>query len=282
MGLSRAAASAAASADAEMHEAQPCDSIHATDLPKDLDEEQLKEIFGAYGTVVYSKIMKAQGKLSAIVQFSSVDDATFVVQNPDVLGFAEQPTLCFRQRVQKASAGSGPKPTTSSAPKPPPAGPAKTPKAVDRYSPYGGKGAGGGKGSCSGGKGGGGGKGGVGKGRGGKNFGDITALKKGMSKGRLLPAHEWHQDEGSVFISGLPSNTTDLDLYEIFAPFGAIPPKGVKAMKKGDVCTGIGFVDFIDPACADAAINTVNGYAGPTGAILNVSLKTPGKASRKG
>lgn len=54
-----------------------------------------------------------------------------------------------------------------------------------------------------------------------------------------------------VFIKNLPSDTTDCDLYKLFAPFGAISPSGVKAMVNADgSCKGIGFVDFMDPSHA--------------------------------
>ncbi|CAE8622168.1 unnamed protein product, partial [Polarella glacialis] len=80
-------------------------------------------------------------------------------------------------------------------------------------------------------------------------------------------------------IAGLPIDTTDLDLYKIFAPFGALFPKGVRAMLHPDgTCKGIGFVNFLDSACLEAAVQTLNGTTMPDGTVLVVKLKSPTSA----
>eukprot|EP00972_Heterocapsa_arctica_P089463 13189359-Heterocapsa_arctica.AAC.1 len=87
--------------------------------------------------------------------------------------------------------------------------------------------------------------------------------------------------ECQLYIRNLPSDTTDLDLYELFSSFGAIAPRGVKAMTGPDgVCTGIGFIDFLNtdgPQAAQAAIMTLNGTQMPDGSILSIASKSPGK-----
>merc|ERR1712048_724914 len=57
---------------------------------------------------------------------------------------------------------------------------------------------------------------------------DIDMLVKGLIQENLLPGSGRKPDENSLYITGLPHNTTNIDLYKIFAPFGAIPATGVK------------------------------------------------------
>merc|ERR1712194_701994 len=63
-----------------------------------------------------------------------------------------------------------------------------------------------------GGGGGGGGKGG--KGGGGK--GSINLLKKGLQYAGVLPGGKWSNDKNALFVSSLPHDTTDVDMYEIW------------------------------------------------------------------
>merc|ERR1719464_2693444 len=113
----------------------------------------------------------------------------------------------------------------------------------------------------------------------GKGGGQIWKVKKSIKKAGILPQHDWSNNEGSVFVRGLPPNCTDADLYEVFSPFGAIPANGVKAMKtfQTESCNGTGFVDFIDPEAAQAAIGALAGFMLPDGSSLQVSLKTAKK-----
>merc|ERR1719198_1525662 len=98
------------------------------------------------------------------------------------------------------------------------------------WTPFGGKGKGGDRWSPYDGKGGG--KSGD-KGKGGKG-GSIKTLKKGLQYAGVLPGGKWTNDENALFVGGLPADTTDCDLYEIFSPFGSIPFSGVRAMKNED------------------------------------------------
>merc|ERR1711972_20784 len=69
-------------------------------------------------------------------------------------------------------------------------------------------------------------------------------------------------------------DTQNVDLYRLFAPFGAICPRGVHAMRAEDgSCKGIAFVNFVDEESARLSIATYNGVALPDGTILKVSLK---------
>merc|ERR1711972_705957 len=89
--------------------------------------------------------------------------------------------------------------------------------------------------------------------------------------------------ECMVYVKNLPSDTTDADLYRLFAPFGAIAPTGAKAMQTEDgSCKGIGFVDYVDPTCAEAAISTLNNFTLPDGSSIQVSIKSASRGGGKG
>jgi len=256
---------------------QPNDTVYASDLPEDFDEKMLRESFGGYGAVQWSKIMAktlgARRAMAALIQYASVEEAAFIIENPDVLEMSPAPKLSFHTKRAK-HAGTGAWGRGGSAcgngVEGSPMGPVVVPHIVPTgYS--GSKGGSHGSGAYSAAKGGGHGFG----------AGDLTIMKKGLGKGNVLPVSHWSTDEGAVFVGGLPPGATDLDLYEIFSPFGAIPPRGVKVMKAGGgVCSGIGFVDYIDPACAQAAIAALNGYQAPDGTTLAVRLKTSGRTKR--
>jgi len=47
-------------------------------------------------------------------------------------------------------------------------------------------------------------------------------------------------------------------------------------------CTSVGFVDFIDPYSAQAAIQALNGFALSDGTSLFLKTKSPGKGKGKG
>merc|ERR1719367_1108667 len=71
----------------------------------------------------------------------------------------------------------------------------------------------------------------------------IKVLHDGLLEARALPGvydenrpgTGWMNDQNALYVANLPADTTDLDLYRIFAPFGAIAPKGVRAMLNEDM-----------------------------------------------
>merc|ERR1711953_1370698 len=105
----------------------------------------------------------------------------------------------------------------------------------------------------------------------------IRDLFSGLCNAGALPGGaKYENDENTLFVGGLPHDTTDLDLYKIFSPFGAIAPKGIKAMihQPTGNCKGFGFVNFMDPAASAAAIAALNGTTmGDEGAELQVTSK---------
>merc|ERR1719375_402502 len=96
------------------------------------------------------------------------------------------------------------------------------------------------------------GKGGiVGKGK----FGPATA--KGI-KGVIdqlivegLPGGRFDHNANSLYLTNLPPDTTNIDLYTIFSCFGAIPPRGVRVMPGIPGQRGYGFVNYIDHMAAE-------------------------------
>jgi len=118
-----------------------------------------------------------------------------------------------------------------------------------------------------------------GKGMGKASYGGrtpMTVIVRGFEDSGGLPGgRTFTNDDGAVFVGGLSPDCTDLDLYRIFAPFGAIAPRGVKAMMEEDrlTCRGFGFVNFLDGESAQAAIQTLHGTVLPDGGSLKVHIK---------
>merc|ERR1719254_106951 len=102
-------------------------------------------------------------------------------------------------------------------------------------------------------------------------------MKMTLQSSGALPGGKWANDENALFVGGLPQDTTTEDLYEIFAPFGAIPSRGCKAMMNDwGGCKGIGFVNYMDANAAQTAIMSLNGATSPDGTTLKVSVKQQG------
>merc|ERR1740127_99372 len=104
----------------------------------------------------------------------------------------------------------------------------------------------------------------------------IQTLKQNQDEGGALPGGKWCNEENALYIGGLPEDTCDVDLYEIFSTFGAIPFQGVRAMQNQDgQCTGYGFVNFaVGPegkkACEMAMAN-LHGTILASGRLMKVT-----------
>jgi len=235
---------------------ESADNVYIADLPDNIDENTARTIFGAYGTVMSCKAMQSKfpgQKGAALVRFSNAEEAAWVVANLNG-NIAEG--LTEPVRVKFASRG-------------------------------GGKGAGGGSGGCGGGDGKGGGFGGFdgdggdggkgdGKGKGKPGItmstSDIHQVLQGLYQ--TLPGSRRVPDDHQLYVEGLPANTTDLDLYKMFNPFGAIPSKGIAVKSNADgSCAGIGWVDFLDITAAQTAQSTLNGLILPDGCVLKLQPK---------
>jgi len=260
--------------------AMPSDRTYISDLPEGTDEATVKAIFGAYGNI--KTCISFPAKRAAMIQFQSVEEATWVVENlhSNIAQGLTTPVSCeFMQAPgQKATAKGNRKGGEICGA---PSEEKGASKQSQRWEPYthSGRGLDGGK-SARGDADGGGqksweqkGSWDSGKGYSGKR-GGVKALKKGLFESGVLPG--WSNDEGAIYISGLPADTTDLDLYEIFAPFGPIPFKGVRAMmKEGGQCKGYGFVNFLTAEAARNAIQSLDRTLLADGSSLRVMTKGP-------
>eukprot|EP00927_Polykrikos_kofoidii_P054749 TRINITY_DN49123_c0_g1_i1.p1 TRINITY_DN49123_c0_g1~~TRINITY_DN49123_c0_g1_i1.p1 ORF type:complete len:236 (-),score=35.79 TRINITY_DN49123_c0_g1_i1:185-838(-) len=103
----------------------------------------------------------------------------------------------------------------------------------------------------------------------------IAELVNAICDSNALPGgSKYSNDENTIFVSGLPKDTKDDHLYSIFTPFGAIAPRGVRAMLDNQQsCKGFGFVNFLDPKAAALAISTLNGTTLPCGTVMQVKIK---------
>lgn len=249
-------------------EPQPSPTVFVGNLPGDITDDQVNEIFGAYGNIQSCKALPARNpgmKGAAIITFQSLEESQWVQQNLNgniAQGLTEPCTVKYSNPTPKGAgivkggdangygkaAGKGKGYTTP-------------------YTPPGKNG--GGKAAT--------GQEATGKGGASETTCDILTLIKGIAP--ACPGHERVPDEHQVYITGLPSDTTDLDLYKMFSPFGAINQKGVKAMRRDNQCSGIGFVDFTDAAMAQLAIDTLNGTTMPDGTVLQLMIKN---STRKG
>eukprot|EP00928_Gymnodinium_smaydae_P044950 TRINITY_DN2_c0_g4_i1.p1 TRINITY_DN2_c0_g4~~TRINITY_DN2_c0_g4_i1.p1 ORF type:complete len:373 (+),score=115.37 TRINITY_DN2_c0_g4_i1:47-1165(+) len=238
-------------------DAAPNKTVFIGNLPKDMDESMLHSIFGAYGSIVGAKLLDVSplGFRGAIVEFATIQEATWLVENldgnlPEGLTGTESLKVNFKQQNYGKAAGN----VAGFAPGP-----------YDM-----GKG-----GKC----------GKPGKGKDGKGGCTIKTLVDGLMNSGAMPGGvKYNNDENTLFVGGLPADTTDLDLFWIFSPFGAIPPRGVKAMLSEDrmTCKGFGFVNFSDPNSTSQAIATLNGTQMPDGSVLTVSVKREFSGGGKG
>jgi len=218
----------------------PSDNLFITGLPEGFDEASMGAIFGAYGSITQSKLLTPQPgrKCAGMIRFSSVDEAKWIVDNLN--GNIPQglaEAIEVKYAMSKDQKGMMGK------------GCGAGPYGMDK----GGGDAGKGKGKCS-----------------------IRTLVKGLQDAGALPSGQNQNDSNTLFVAGLPFDTTDCDLFKMFTAFG--PLKGVRAMvdPESGMCKGIGFVNMMDPTATQTAIATLNGTMLPDGTWLTVSIKTDG------
>merc|ERR1719188_2828935 len=94
-------------------EAKPNTNVFLSDLPADVDDAKLAEVFAQYGTVTWSKVMASKGKptSAAIVEFGDIAEAQWVVENLNgnlAQGISTPLTLAFkRERSNGDAKGKG-------------------------------------------------------------------------------------------------------------------------------------------------------------------------------
>lgn len=88
-----------------------------------------------------------------------------------------------------------------------------------------------------------------------------------------LPGGDYNPEVNCVYVGGLPKDTTTKHMYEIFAAFGSIPPRGtrVDTSLEGE-CSGFGFVNFNEAASAEMAVMALNGIVLNDGQTFEVRM----------
>lgn len=233
-------------------EPPPSDNLYIWRLPFEFSDDECRSIFGVYGTVVSTKVMQAKNSSAALVRFSSVKEATWVRQNlagvvpegllvPIEVNFAES-----REDRSRRAPTSGAKPDKHrSSPY------VNATSATPTHRPH----------------------------TGDREEGTLTAqaIVDGLHASGCMPGGTGYtNNDGALFVTGMPPDTTDLHLYKIFSPFGSIAPNGVLAATTPEgVCKGYGFINFLDSGAAQEAISILDGTELPGGRNLRVSIKTP-------
>jgi len=242
--------------------AAPSNRLFFADLPQDMTEDGVHQILGAYGHIQSVKVLPArqQGdKVAAIIEFVSQQEAEWICQNLNG-NIAEGLTdpIVVRYANPTGNKGGGKAPAAGGAFKGgAPAAIANGPYSGGSAPPAGGAHR---KGS-------------------GPGIKPMLESAKGILPGATQP----RLDEACVYVRGLPPDTSDATLYELFCGFGPIAPGGVKAMTTPDgTCSGVGFIDYLQPWMAQQAIQALNGFKLSDGSSLFLKTKSPAKGKGKG
>jgi len=242
------------------------DNLWVGDLPPEINEDTVKNIFEGYGTILSTKVIPPRGpgkNAAALIRYQSMEDARWVVENlngnmPE--GFTTPVVVQFAKNSGASGGSYGKAPAGGK-------GGCKSSPYADPSAAVSGSWGGGVKG----------------KGKPAK-AGNFKGYMSSLAKGGKLPGVGARPDEQCVHVKNLPPDTTDLQLYQLFSVFGPMAHNGVTAMMREDgACLGIGFIDFQDPASAAQAVEVLDGTAMPDGTVINMNLKRPrGKGKGKG
>jgi len=228
-------------------------NVYIGDLPTEVDDDMLKKVFDAYGTVTWSKVMSSKGKPtnSAIVEFANVAEAKWVVENLNgniAEGLTSPITVNFkRERSKGYDKGYG--------------------KGYDKGYDKGGYGKASGKGKWEDGKGKGYspyeggksyGKSDGGKSWGGKSYGGEDSYG-GKSYGKSYDSYpKPSRPEGTnIYIADLPTDVDDDKLLKVFGAYGTVTWSKVMASKGKPTNSAI--VEFSDVAEAKWVVENLNG-----------------------
>lgn len=247
----------------------PSTNVWIGDLPTEINQDQFIAIFQQYG-IIKSAILcppKINKKSSGMIRFERQEEATFVVDTLHgniPMGLTEAIVCNYandrkkgkgEQKGDKGSKSMGPEAWDYIAGIVESMGGGPQMRSAQRSSPYAGK-------SVF--------STGMGGGKGGRAQDIYMGIKNlGMLGSGKPPA------ECEVYVGNLPWDATDLFLYQVMSPFGAIAHTGVRVMTHPDgSCKGFGFVDFVDPHAAAGAVTALNDLELPGGKSLIVSRKS--------
>lgn len=93
--------------------APPSRNIYVAGLPAGLEDSRLKEVFAAYGEVVWAKVLRdgRDGRTPGIVEFSNLEHATWVVANVNggiPQGLSDPVDIKFKDEKGASGGGYGP------------------------------------------------------------------------------------------------------------------------------------------------------------------------------
>eukprot|EP00930_Biecheleria_cincta_P061401 TRINITY_DN46975_c0_g1_i1.p1 TRINITY_DN46975_c0_g1~~TRINITY_DN46975_c0_g1_i1.p1 ORF type:complete len:518 (-),score=75.36 TRINITY_DN46975_c0_g1_i1:74-1627(-) len=96
--------------------APPSNTVFIGDLPADVDDATIQRVFGQYGNVTSFRVLSPSGRGSgnAIVSFSSVEEATWLVNNVNgnmPTGIATPVTVMFKSQSSSKGGSKGPQAT---------------------------------------------------------------------------------------------------------------------------------------------------------------------------
>lgn len=241
----------------------PSDNIYVTGLPAGSDERMVRYLLSPYASVTQCKMISSGGrgeKASAFIRFMSTQQAAWVVQNmngaipqglsePIFARFADAPEpkpSPFSMMPGGARCGGGA--FGHQAGELDMLGQLRQGGPAQRNNPA----------------------------VGGRPVG-IMMIVSGIEASGVLPGGaRFSNNESTLYVAGLTPDTRDIHLYQLFAPFGAISAKGVRAVANPDgTCKGFGFVNFLEPESVQNAINAYNGAILPDGTVMKVAVKTP-------
>lgn len=228
----------------------PSDNLYIKGLPAGVDEAWLQEALGGLATVVSVKVLQNPspelgGGGAALARFQTADDATHVKnllhgQSPDWCAGS----LIVRYAAQRGGARGG--------------GSSYTPGMAGGFS------AAAQAGSA------------VEQLLHGEAINvDADFLVKMVNEAVVLPGAgtRFHNNEATIYVGGLPVDTTENHVYQLFSPLGAIFSVFVKRGGAGTNVWAIAFINYVDPLSAQAAIAVYNGMQVPDGSVLKVKIK---------
>jgi len=249
---------------------QQANNLYVTGLPADIDEQKLRGIFSEHGKVSQCKVLPprpGEQKTVALIRFDRADDArrTKDALNNTTLPGTSNPVQVRFAENKNAKGGDGDRGDR---------GGDRGDRGGDRGDRGGDRGdRGGDRGDRGGDRGDRGGNSGPVRVQG-SGVDGIVSTFEAIGPLKATRGHEHHK--GQLYVAGLPPDTGNVHLYRLFAPFGAIGPKGVHAMMTNEgKCKGIAFVNFLEEESAQLAIATYNGAVLPDGTAMKVSMKMP-------
>lgn len=221
----------------------PGERLYIKGLPAGLADEQARELFSNYGTVVDAKVLVNNGKTDdgtgqsvAIIRFGSLAEAQWLVDNLNgniPQGLARPVEVSFAGQGKGKGKGAEAQQTGFS-----PYG-MGAPMA-QQWNPMAQMGGGGKGGGAM----------------------EVCVPTAAALKAAAAPT-------STCYVKGLPPTADDLYLYRVFAPFGRI--LSAKALNKGTFC--IAFITFASDMEAQEAVMQVNGQMLTDGQSLQVSIK---------